>query len=478
MSIKRTDEFLSSLGPPVYRVGGSVRDELLGKRPKDADYVIFDVPLGDVRSLLGQHRGGKLKLRDGQHVGYRIKAPYDAELVLPRKERSTGPRHDDFEIVVDPHLTLEEDAIRRDFTFNALYKSVVTGEVIDPTKAGLWALQHRIVQITHPDSFRDDPLRILRALRFVAQGYDLSERTAYMLRQHSDAITGLTANGFVSGTVFTEMSRILMGPDNVKALRIARDTGVLAVLFPELKEMLGFDQGSRYHDLTTDEHTFKALEAAAHVDAPLNVRWALLFHDSGKPATAWVGKDGRRHYYKQADNGDPYGFYDNTVLPWELSVNQDHQDRGKWLWDRAADRMNIDKDTKRHVGILIAEHMLTPKKAFDVQVRRMRVKFGDRLVQDLIMHRMLDSIGKEKGVDRKMLKNLAKMEAARAAAQKNGVPAKVSDLGINGNDMMSLGAEGKEVGEILRAVLDEVVVRGDDVALTSAWQFQRAKSYI
>lgn len=471
MSIKRTDEFLSSLGPPVYRVGGSVRDELLGKRPKDADYVIFDVPLGDVRSLLGQHRGGKLKLRDGQHVGYRIKPPYDAELVLPRKERSTGPRHDDFEIVVDPHLTLEEDAIRRDFTFNALYKSVVTGEVIDPTRAGLWALQHRIVQITHPDSFRDDPLRILRALRFVAQGYDLSERTEEMLRQHSDAITGLTANGFVSGTVFTEMSRILMGPDNVKALRIARDTGVLAVLFPELKEMLGFDQGSRYHDLTTDEHTFKALEAAAHVDAPLNVRWALLFHDSGKPAVQWIGNDGRSHYYQR--KGNQVNSEGETGY-----LNEDHEVVGARLWDRAADRMNIDKDTKRHVGILIEEHMLTPKKVFDVQVRRMRVKFGDRLVQDLIMHRMLDSIGKEKGVDRKMLKNLAKMEAARAAAQKNGVPAKVSDLGINGNDMMSLGAEGKEVGEILRAVLDEVVVRGDDVALTSAWQFQRAKSYI
>ena len=243
------------------------------------------------------------------------------------------------------------------------------------------------------------------------------------------------------------------------------------MLFPELKEMLGFDQGSRYHDLTTDEHTFKALEAAAHVDAPLNVRWALLFHDSGKPAVQWIGSDGRSHYYQR--KGNQVNSEGETGY-----LNEDHEVVGARLWDRAADRMNIDKDTKRHVGILIAEHMLTPKKAFDVQVRRMRVKFGDRLVQDLIMHRMLDSIGKEKGVDRKMLKNLAGMEAARAAAQQSGVPAKVSDLGINGNDMMSLGAEGKQVGEILRAVLDEVVVRGDDVALTSAWQFQRAKSYI
>jgi tRNA nucleotidyltransferase (CCA-adding enzyme) len=72
---------------------------------------------------------------------------------------------------------------------------------------------------------------------------------------------------------------------------------VLAVVLPELAPMLGFEQGSRYHDLNTDEHTFKALETAAHVDAPLRVRWALLFHDAGKPDSAWVGKDGRKHYY-------------------------------------------------------------------------------------------------------------------------------------------------------------------------------------
>jgi UTP:GlnB (protein PII) uridylyltransferase len=58
---------------------------------------------------------------------------------------------------------------------------------------------------------------------------------------------------------------------------------VLGTLFPELESMMGFDQGSRYHDLTTDEHTFTALETAAHVEAPLRVRWALLFHDAASP---------------------------------------------------------------------------------------------------------------------------------------------------------------------------------------------------
>lgn len=457
MSIQRTDSFFASLGPPIYRVGGSVRDELLGKRPKDADYVIFDVPIADVRALLGQHSAGKLKLRSGQHVGYRVKAPYEAELVLPRTERSTGPRHDDFEIVVDPYISLEDDALRRDFTFNALYRSVVTGEILDPTQTGLWALQHRMVQITHPGSFRDDPLRILRALRFVAQGFDLDADTEAALAEHASAITGLTANGFVSGTVFTEMSRILMGLDNARALRIARDTGVLAVLFPELKDMLGFEQNSKYHDLTTDEHTFAALEAAAHVEAPLTVRWALLFHDSGKPAAHWVGPDGRSHYYRQKDG-----------------QGEDHEVISAYKWASAARRMNVDKETRRHVRILIREHMTRPRKALEVQVRRMRGAFGDAVVRNLIMHKMLDGLGTKGVVDRTMFNRLAEMETIRSAAERAGVPTSVSDLKITGHDLMDLGAHGAQIGEILRGVLDEVMVRGDGIAMTRDWQLRRA----
>jgi tRNA nucleotidyltransferase (CCA-adding enzyme) len=74
----------------------------------------------------------------------------------------------------------------------------------------------------------------------------------------------------------------------------------MAVLFPELAPMIGFEQRSAYHSKTTDEHTFDAVQAAANMQAnhaPLRVRLALLFHDAGKPHTAWIGRDGRAHYY-------------------------------------------------------------------------------------------------------------------------------------------------------------------------------------
>ena len=94
-----------------------------------------------------------------------------------------------------------------------------------------------------------------------------------------------------------ELSKLLLGSEPRKALRLARDTGVLVALLPEFERAIGFDQESRYHDLTVDEHTFAVVQAAADAGAPLRVRLAALFHDLGKPHVAWRGTDGRLHYY-------------------------------------------------------------------------------------------------------------------------------------------------------------------------------------
>src|SRR5207248_7597983 len=98
----------------------------------------------------------------------------------------------------------------------------------------------------------------------------------------------------------------LLGPHPAKALRIARDTGVLVNLLPEFEPAIGFEQESRYHDLTVDEHTFAVVQAAADRGFSLAVRLAALFHDLGKPRVAWRGTDGRLHYYAKpgfADRG-------------------------------------------------------------------------------------------------------------------------------------------------------------------------------
>lgn len=502
----RADEFVASLGFESYRVGGSVRDQILGRRVKDADYMVRGVSLADLgRALL--KAGGKpspLKLRDGRVAGWRanVKGLGLLEIVLPRKEvarthcdgegnvyvgghtyASPGEAyapclgcpacgktaaHRAFDIVLDPSLPIHEDALRRDFTFNALYFLVPGGPVADPTARGLYDLQHRLVQTTHRDSFRDDPLRTLRALRFVSVlGYDLTNDTKEQMAEYSACVDGLTKAGYASGTVLDEMSKLLMGADVAKALRLARDAGVLGTLFPELRAMLGFDQGSRYHDLTTDEHTFVALETAAKCDAPLRVRWALLFHDCGKPATAWTGDDGRKHYYAREPK-------DTLIDPYDGHVNLDHEEEGEWRWREAAARMGAPRGLRDDVATLIRNHMVTATgKVKGSKVRRARVEFGDELLRDLHMHRMCDLAGKGNR-NRNMLVHIAQQEDLRRAAAQAGVPASVKELAIRGADVMALGAEGPRIGQIMRAVLDEVVVDPTPQTLSRDWQLKRA----
>ncbi len=487
--LERTDSFIASLGFEAYRVGGSVRDEILGRKAKDADYMIRGASLKDLgRVLRGQLAYGNwrdahtkpLVLRDGRQAGWRVSAKGLGciEIVLPRTEVSTGPGHRDFKIVLDPELPLEEDAKRRDFTFNALYLRVdnpvagseVSGILYDPTGRGLYDLSHRCVSVTHADSFRDDPLRMLRALRFVSTlGYDLGAETRALMALHSDAVSGLTLKGYVSGTVLDEFSKLLMGQDPAGALRVARDTGVLAVALPDLAPMLGFDQGSRYHDMTTDEHTFTALETAAHVDAPLRVRWALLFHDSGKPETAWVGKDGRKHYYAKVMQRAPDGAIE--------AETEDHEVVGERIWRQAAERLATDRKLRDDVATLVRNHMVPCQKFNATKVRRARVKLGDELLRDLYLMRACDLSGKGKNsVNGTQIHIVGRMEAERARCEAAGVPKSARDLEISGHDVMQLGPEGAEIGWVLANVLDQVVCDPSELKLSREWQLKAAEA--
>ena len=473
---ERCDNFIQEALPEaeVYRVGGSVRDELLLRRCKDNDYVVrgLAAPALDRALRAAGAKTSPLRLRgQGPMIGVRaqVKGLGLIEICLPRTERSTGEGRHDFDIVVDPSLPLSADAERRDFTINALYKRVVGGPsvLVDPTGRGMYDLQHRFLNTTHPDSFRDDPLRILRALRFVSVlGYDLGTNTLDQMREHSHAVNGLTQKG-VSGTALDELCKLLMGPDVARALRIARDTGTLGVLLPELEDMLGFEQDSRYHDLTTDEHTFTALETAAAADANLRVRLALLFHDCGKPAAAWIGEDGRQHFYAKE-------FIEPTSG--ERYTTRDHEDESAERWDTAAKRLNVPRALRSDVRTLVADHMVSTKsRVTPARIGRMRAKYGDGLLKDLLLHRACDISGKGEGATAADIRKLGQMEAMRVDLAAGNVPASVKDLKITGYDLQALGVSGPDIGRVLRDVLDEVISQPDVLRLSKEWQMAAAE---
>ncbi len=461
----RTDNFVSTLGFEAYRVGGSVRDEMLGRRSKDADYVVR-ASLDDLYRRLRKTGSKPVPMDDrrGRRLGYRVRPRGlpEIEIVLPRAERKVadggiGNERHAFDIVVDPTLPLKDDAVRRDFRINAIYKNVETGETMDPID-GVIDLTDKTIRTTHPNSFADDPLRIMRALRFVsALGFDLSEETFAQMKQHAPAMAaGLTDKG-VSGTALDELCKLLMGDNAAKALRYARDTGALVSLIPELGPMVGFG-GGPYHDFTVDEHTFVAIDAAARMGCSLVVRMALLFHDAGKPEVAWTDDDGFLRFYGK-------------------DGSEDHAVASARIYRKVMKRLNADRKLIRDGSILVENHMVPlSMKVKATKVRKWRCQFGDEMLADLFKHRLADCMGKGT-ISYEAISSIARMEKIREDAVAAGVPASAKDLKdkglISGNDLIDMGIEGAKIGKVLETLLHEVVSQPERAE--REWLLGRAK---
>ena len=205
-----------------------------------------------------------------------------------------GPGRHDFEIVADAGISLEQDMERRDFTINAIARRLETGEVLDPL-GGRADLERGVLRTTSPTSFRDDPLRIVRGLRFVSQlGFDPDEDTLRQMREWApqlEHVSGERIGGGLTADGMGELSKLLLGAHPAKALRLARDAGVLLHLLPEFEPAIGYRPAKRRQHLTLDEHVFAVVQAAADAGVPLEVRLAALLHDLGKPEAERDGGD-------------------------------------------------------------------------------------------------------------------------------------------------------------------------------------------
>jgi tRNA nucleotidyltransferase (CCA-adding enzyme) len=445
-------DYVHSLGLDAYVVGGGVRDELLGLPHKDQDFVVPNVGLEELRTALAPHgRVDELEVA-GQQVGLRLfprdrearsLAPSGIEFAPPRAERSTGPGRHDFAIVPDASLPLEADMQRRDFTVNAMARSLATGELVDPF-GGREDLEGRVLRTVSPTSFRDDPLRIVRGLRLISQlGLDPDEQTLTQMREHAPQVrlvSGERIGGGLGADGLGELSRLLLGEHPAKALRIARDTGVLTEVVPEYGPAIGFDQESRYHALPLDEHHFEAVQAGADAGATLSVRLALFLHDLGKPESAWRGDGGRLH------------FYANPALG-----KRSHEEIGAELVVRVLTRLRYPTALRERVRRLVRRHMFwLPRDPDDgARARRFLARHGVRLAFDLLAHKEADVRGKGRPAE----DELARLATFRGALERERPsPHRLRDLALGGDDLIALGFRpGPELGRALEILLREVV---------------------
>jgi tRNA nucleotidyltransferase (CCA-adding enzyme) len=247
---------------------------------------------------------------------------------------------------------------------------------------------------------------------------------------------GLAADGM------GELSKLLLGAQPAKALRLARDTGVLVQVLPEFERSVGFDQESRYHDLTVDEHTFAVVQAAADARRVLPVRLAALFHDVGKPYSAWRGTDGRLHYYAKQ------GYAEHS-----------HEQVSAQLAGEALRRLRYPNALRERVCRIVRHHMFQVGRGDDLRARRFLAKYGDELAFQLVDHKEADFLGKRGTDGPPPLDELEKLARFREVLEsERRSPHRLKDLAVDGRDLIELGFRpGPELGRALHELLRDVV---------------------
>ncbi len=260
-------------GLKVYSVGGAVRDELLGLPVRDHDWVVVGSTPEDMlaRGFLTIGKDFPVFLHPERHEEY----------ALARTERKTAPGYRGFAIHAAPDVTLEQDLLRRDFTINAIARGP-DGRLIDPYH-GIADLRAGILRHVSP-AFSEDPVRILRAARFVARfGFRIAPETMELMRE---MVANGEADALVPERVWQEIARALMETTPSRFFVTLRECNALIKILPEIHALFGVPQPPRYHpEIDCGIHTMLVLDDAAQHGYPLEARFAALTHDIGKGNT-------------------------------------------------------------------------------------------------------------------------------------------------------------------------------------------------
>lgn len=274
---------LTEAGHTAYFAGGCVRDKLLGHNPKDYDIATSATPAQVMKLFPGSNEVGA-------HFGVVI-AKHGGHHVEIATFRTDGSYKDGRRPETVTFSTPEEDAKRRDFTINGLFENPETGEVIDHV-GGLPDLREGIVRaIGNPaDRFREDSLRLLRAVRFsTTLGFPICADTSAAIRESAQLLDKLPPE-----RIRDEFSKIIVHPNRRRGLELLVDTGLIGHFLPEVLPLIGCEQPPEWHpegDVYT--HTCIMLEMLGN-DAPLTLCLATLLHDIAKPPTQTFDEEGGR----------------------------------------------------------------------------------------------------------------------------------------------------------------------------------------
>ena len=408
---------LEAAGFEAYAVGGCVRDSLLGREPDDWDVTTSAKPL-QVKEVFrytidtGIQHGTVTVMLD--HEGfevttYRIDGEY---------EDSRHPK----EVIFTANLV--EDLKRRDFTINAMAYNDRSG-IVDAF-GGMEDLDKGVIRCVGEarERFREDALRMLRAVRFSAQlGFVIADDTRAAITELAPSLVKISAE-----RIQVELVKLLMSkhPDY---MRDAYQLGITKIVLPELDEAFLTEQNNPHHMYSVGEHLMQTL---LHTEADKSIRIAALLHDIGKPRTKTTDADGIDHFYGHAQLGEKMAF---DVLK----------------------RLKFDNDTITKVRKYVQYH------DYDIEpnpksVRRAINKIGEAYFAQVLVLKKADALAQSTYQREEKLEHLATVWNLYEEILNQRQCVSLKTLAITGNDLIALGVpKGKMIGSMLQELLEDVI---------------------
>jgi tRNA nucleotidyltransferase (CCA-adding enzyme) len=419
---------LEKTGFEAFLVGGSVRDLILGRKPKDWDVTtnatpeqiislfektVYENKFGTVAVMVPHETEGEVTYETIEVTPYRLEAKY------------TDNRHPD-EVTFSNKL--EDDLKRRDFTINALAlgQNGVLIDLFDGIK-DMEGMSVRTV-LEADKRLTEDALRMMRAVRFACQlNFSVSYEVMESIIKNSGLLTKISQE-----RIRDEFEKIILSDSPAAGVAMLEKFGLLKYIIPELEEGIGCEQGGE-HIYDVWEHLLHALQHAADKKWPLTVRLAALFHDIGKPKSRRKGAAGKK----------AYSFYGHEVI-------------GARMTQVIMERLKFPKKETDLVVTLVRNHMFfsDPEKITLSAVRRIIQNVGKENIWTLMNVRECDRVGmKKKEAPYRLRKYFAMIEEALHD------PISVAQLKIDGSYLMNelKIPPGPRMGSILHALLEEVL---------------------
>lgn len=409
---------LTGAGYEACLVGGCVRDMLRGVEPHDWDICTSARPEETERCFAG-HRLIETGLKHGTVTVLEGGVPYEITTYRTEGPYSDSRRPDYVEFV----SSLEADLARRDFTINAIALGL-DGSLRDPF-SGADDIKAGVIRCVGEPAqrFREDGLRVMRALRFgAAFGYEIEEKTARAIHENRHMLEHVAAE-----RINEELCKLLVGPNAGEILR--RYPDVLCQFWPQLEPLVTLEQNTPWHCWGGWEHTIHAVEAAP---ADRILRLTMLLHDIGKPDCKSIDENRIDHFY-----GHP-----------AISAK---------LADQILRALKFDNKTRERVVTLV-EHHDVQIPCRDRSIRKWLGRLGPETFFQLLEVKRADSMGQSYELVKDRLAELEEMKAKAEKIIAQDQCFSLKDLAVNGRDVIAAGiTPGPEVGQVLNEMLRKVV---------------------